>query len=88
MALCWVKVERSDSGGGGDPFFIDGNYVDVAGRIGKPLKVRTGERLFETFGPDDQLAWHKRQVCEGSEDNSKTNPLLVTLEPVEREAVP
>lgn len=81
MALCWVKVERSDGGGSGDPFYIDGQYVDVAGRIGRPLKVRTGSRLFETFGPDDQIAWHKRQVCELSEDNSKTNPLLVTLEP-------
>jgi len=82
MARCWVKVARSDDGGSGDPFYIDGNYVDVAGRIGTPIKVRTGSRLFEIFGPDDQIAWHVRRVCRRSRNNSETNPIIVILEPV------
>ena len=88
MALVWVTVERSDGGGSGDPFFIDGNYVDVAGHLGTPIKVRTGSRLFEIFGPGDQIAWHVRQVCKRSRNNSETNPIIVILEPIQAEAAP
>lgn len=82
MALCWVIVERSDGGGIDEPFYIDGNYVDVAGHVGTPLKVRTGSRLFEAFNADDEIAWHKRQTCKRSKDNSENDPLPVILEPI------
>jgi hypothetical protein len=88
MALVWVTVARSDGGGGGDAFFIDGNYVDIAGHLGTPIKLRTGSRLFEIFGPDDEIAWQARHICRRSRHNSETNPIVVILEPAAAEAAP
>lgn len=88
MALVWVSVARSDGGGGGDGFFIDGNYVDVAGHLGTPIKVRTGSRLFEIIEPDDRIAWQARHVCRRSKNNSETHPILVILQPVPPGAAP
>ena len=56
MALCWVKVVRSDGGGISDSVYVDGNYADIAGAIGTPFRTETGQNTFETL--DAGLARH------------------------------
>lgn len=81
MALCWVKVLRSDGGGIGDRVYVDGNYVDIAGAVGTPFRTETGLNTFETLGADSAVTWQKTQVIARPSDNSGANPVPVTLSP-------
>jgi len=84
MPLSWVKVVRSDGGGSGDNVYVDANYVDVAGFIGQPLATDSGQHTFETLDANDRPAWRKKTTIDPPPDNSQSNPVLVTLAPVQR----
>jgi len=81
MALSWVKVVRSDGGGAGQNVYVDENYADVAGVVGMPFRTSTGQNTFETVDADLNPMWATTVVIGKPADNSKSNPLLVTLEP-------
>jgi hypothetical protein len=81
MALCWVKVVRSDGGGISDSVYVDGNYVDIAGAIGTPFRTETGLNTFETLDPSEIVTWQKTVVIKKLPDNEGANPVLVTLDP-------
>jgi hypothetical protein len=81
MAMTWVKVVRSDDGGVGDDLYMDGNYVDKAGKIGTPLRTQTGEHTFETVDGNSKPLWSKIETVDKPHDNAKTHPVVVTLEP-------
>jgi hypothetical protein len=81
MALCWVKVVRSDGGGISDSVYVDGNYVDIAGAIGTPFRTETGLNTFETLDSNEIVTWQKTVVIKKLPDNEGANPVLVTLDP-------
>jgi hypothetical protein len=81
MALTWVKVVRSDSGGTGQNVYVDGNYVDAAGVVGTPLRTSTGQNTFETVDADLEPMWAKTIVIDKPASNARSNPVIVTLEP-------
>jgi hypothetical protein len=81
MALCWVKVLRSDGGGISDSVYVDGNYVDIAGAIGTPFRTETGLNTFETLDPNQIVTWQKTVVIKKLPGNEGADPVLVTLDP-------
>ncbi len=81
MALCWVKVLRSDGGGISDSVYVDGNYADIAGAIGTPFRTATGQNSFETLGPGLVVTWEKTLVIKKPPGNEGANPVVVTLDP-------
>ncbi|HSY89113.1 MAG TPA: hypothetical protein VLA85_21295 [Verrucomicrobiae bacterium] len=81
MALCWVKVIRSDGGGISDSVYVDGNYADIAGAIGTPFRTETGQNTFETLDAGLAVTWQKTLVIKKPPDNQGSNPVLVTLDP-------
>ena len=81
MALCWVKVLRSDGGGISDPVYVDGNYVDIAGAIGTPFRTETGLNTFETLDPNQIVTWQKTLVIKKPPGNEGGDSVLVTLDP-------
>ena len=82
MALCWVKVVRSDGGGVGDEVYVNANYVDAAGVVGTTFETETGKDTFETLGATGFPTWQADQVIKRPQDNAENNPVSVTLEPV------
>jgi hypothetical protein len=82
VALCWVRVVRSDDGGVGDDVYVNSNYIDPAGFVGTAFKTETGRDTFETLGIDGFPNWRKDQVIDQPPDNSEANPVSVTLDPV------
>jgi len=88
MALSWVNVVRSDGAGEGEPVYVDANYVDAAGVVGKPFKTETGEQTFETLDSHQKPDWRKVQTIDRSRTNRKKTPVVVVLEPVEPEGIP
>jgi hypothetical protein len=87
MALSWVNVVRSDGGGESYAVYVDANYVDAAGLVGKPFKTETGQHTFETLDPDQKPNWRKLQTIGRSRTNRKKTPIVVILEAVEPEAI-
>jgi hypothetical protein len=81
MADAWVRVVRSDGGGGGDGVFVDGNYVDAAGVIGTSFVTDTGQHTFETIDAAERPTWHKTQSIGQPPGNSRNRPVVVILEP-------
>ena len=81
MALCWVKVVRSDGGGVSDSVYVDGNYVDIAGAIGTPFRTETGLNTFETLDADLTVTWQKTTVIKKPPGNEGADPVVVTLDP-------
>jgi hypothetical protein len=79
MALSWVNVVRSDGLGVGDDVYVNGNYVQAAGKIDTPFQVQTGTSTFEADGPNNNSTWYLRQTIFGPANNSQTNPERVTL---------
>ena len=82
MALSWVKVVRSDSAGVGEPVYVNGNYVDIAGAIGTPFRTETGQDTFETLGPGLVVTWRKTQIIDKPPENAGGNAVPVILDPV------
>ena len=82
MALCWVKVVRSDGGGIGTPVYVDGNYIDIAGAVGTPFRTETGLNTFETIDANFIVTWQRTSVIIASPGNAGSNPVLVTLNSV------
>jgi hypothetical protein len=80
--MAWVKIERSDSGGIGDSVYAGGNYAQPAGRVGSPLVSDAGTRTFETLGEDGNPNWGATAEIDPPADNSRANPIAVTLQPV------
>jgi hypothetical protein len=80
MADCWVRVVRSD-GGGGERVFIDGNYVDPAGVIGTPFVTDTGQHTFETIDTAERPTWQRTQTIDRPPGNSARHPVAVILAP-------
>jgi hypothetical protein len=67
MALCWVRIVRSDGGGTGDKVYVNANYVDFAGTIAVPFKTETGQSTFETLlaePPPVKPNWRKTATVE------------------------
>jgi len=81
MALCWVKVLRSDGGGISDAVYVDGNYADIAGAIGTPFRTETGQNTFETLDANQLVTWQKTLVIKKPPGNAGANPVVVTLDP-------
>jgi hypothetical protein len=81
MADCWVRVVRSDGGGAGDEIFVDGNYVDAAGVIGRPFVTDTGQHTFETLDAAEQPTWRKTKIIRRPAGNSEQHPVPVVLAP-------
>ena len=81
MALCWVKVVRSDGGGISDAVYVDGNYADIAGAIGPPFRTETGQHTFETLDPGLAVTWQKTLAIKKPPGNEGANPVPVTLDP-------
>lgn len=82
MAMTWVKVVRSDGAGDGDDLYMDGNFADKAGKVGRPLRTETGEHNFVTVDAELKPKWQKRQTVDKPPGNAMDNPVIVTLEPV------
>jgi hypothetical protein len=85
MADCWVMVVRDGGGGLGDEVFIDGNIGpdEAAGLVGAPFITETGQHDFETLDADLETTWFADDVnVVRRPDNSKDNPVVVTLEPI------
>lgn len=59
METSWVNVKRSDGGGVGNKIYVNGNYVDVAGLVGTPFEVETGDNIFETLDLNKKVDWYK-----------------------------
>jgi len=84
MALCWVKVVRSDGGGHGDEVFIDGNIGpdEAAGQVGIPFVTDTGQHDFETLDANLETTWLSDDFnVVLRPGNGRDNPVIVTLEP-------
>jgi len=82
MAMTWVSVVRSDGGGVGDEFFIDGNFAERGGRLGTPFHTNSGQHTFQVVDAKFTPLFEKTQVVLKTENNSDDNPIIVTLEPV------
>lgn len=74
---CSVKVERRDGWGAGGDVFVNGNYVDAAGKVGIAFRVESGRNTFETMA-GGIVAWQRTQSidCRGS-----AATITVVLEP-------
>ncbi|HXJ02591.1 MAG TPA: hypothetical protein VNH44_15320 [Micropepsaceae bacterium] len=88
MAMTWLKVVRSDGGGEDDDFYMDGDFIDKAGTIGKPLRAETGDHIFEIVDAQFKPLWRKQQVVDRPQGNSSVTPVTVTLEQVIAESKP
>jgi hypothetical protein len=82
MAMTWINVVRSDGEGDGDEFFMDGMFAERAGRIGNPLRTETGKHTFEVVDAGFNALFRATQTVDKPQGNSKSNPVLVTLDPV------
>jgi hypothetical protein len=78
----WVKVVRNDGGGVGDSVYVNANYFDIAGFVGTAFETETGKDTFETLDANGFPIWRKEKVITQAADNTKDNPVPVTLEPV------
>jgi hypothetical protein len=88
MALCWVKVVRSDGTGVDEDVFVNANYVDAAGFVGTAFRTETGQNTFETLDATPAPDWRATIVIERPRGNSKRRPVLVTLELIPPPAPP
>lgn len=88
MAMTWLKVVRADGTGGDDDFYMDGNFIDKAGKIGRPLRAETGDHIFETVDAQFKPLWRKQQIVDRPQGNSIDQPVIVTLEQVLAEGNP
>lgn len=82
MAVTWVNVVRSDGGGEGDEFFIDGNFAESGGRLGKTFRTDSGKHTFQVVNDEFKPLFEKTHVVRKTDSNSKDNPIVVNLEPV------
>ena len=64
--------------------FSDEDYVDIAGFVGKPFRIETGDHFFETLGANGKPDWRKEQEVGAKPGARATPPVLVTLEPVQQ----
>lgn len=78
----WVRVERSDGGGFGDSYYVEGNYQQAAGTVGTPAQSGTGSITFETLDPSGNPNWSANADIEDTPGNSRSHPVRVTLQPV------
>ena len=74
MALSWVKVvgaakDRS--------VYVNGNFIDPAGTVGKPFRVETGLNTFALLNPDKTI--ERSLDATISLHQNKGNPQLVDL---------
>lgn len=77
--MAWVKVVRSDNGGIGDKVYVDGNYQQAAGFVGQSMMSDAGTRTFETLGDDGNPNWGSTANTDPPPNNSRANPIEVTL---------
>ncbi len=86
MAECWVKVVLSDGSGASQQVYVNANYADPAGTVGKPFKTETGQNTFEMLAatpPPVIPVWRKTIIIPlPPPGDSKETAVEVRLDPV------
>jgi hypothetical protein len=74
VALSWVKVVGAAKG---RSVFVNGNFIDPAGKVGNPFRVETGLNTFALLNPDKTV----ERSLDATVDlhQNKSDPQLVDL---------